>query len=216
MLFLHWYSWIPQLHSFQRWSHHVPHWSSSHSRLAWIQESQGCSILFRFCKLLPTIHCQLLQHCCSTHLHYRKRHTLEFLPRSSTIIWDPQVCFHLHPYILSLGPQPTSYCWNWCLQLCPRHHPFYSKWLWQNSPCRFLFTHPYLSRTKLWHSQQRTIGYFWCFLHVVTLPWRLCHSDWHCNWPQKLGILLYNQTSGKNPTCFDCLWCLWLSLGAFG
>ena len=22
--------------------------------------------------------------------------------------------------------------------------------------------------------------------------------------------------SGKNPTCFDCLWCLWLSLGAFG
>ena len=23
-------------------------------------------------------------------------------------------------------------------------------------------------------------------------------------------------TSGKNLTCFDCLWCLWLSLGAFG
>ena len=22
--------------------------------------------------------------------------------------------------------------------------------------------------------------------------------------------------SGKNLTCFDCLWCLWLSLGAFG
>ena len=23
-------------------------------------------------------------------------------------------------------------------------------------------------------------------------------------------------SSGKNLTCFDCLWCLWLSLGAFG
>ena len=27
-------------------------------------------------------------------------------------------------------------------------------------------------------------------------------------WPQS--------ASGKNLTCFDCLWCLWLSLGAFG
>ena len=180
--------------SFQRQSHHVPCQSSSHSRLAWTQKSQGHAVLHRFCKILPRIHRQLLQHCCSTHLHYKKRHTLEFLPRNPTIIWDPQVCFHLHPYTLSLDPQLTSYCWNWCLWLHPRHHPFYSEWLWQNSPCRFPFMHIYLSRTKLWHPWQRTIGHFWCFPHLVTLSWRLCHSNQCCDWPQKLGILLYNQS----------------------
>ena len=35
--------------------------------------------------------------------------------------------------------------------------------------------------------------YFWHFPYLATLPQRLRHSDWHCNWPQKLGILLYNQ-----------------------
>ena len=32
----------------------------------------------------------------------------------------------------------------------------------------------------------------------------------------QLGVNSVLSTSGKNLTCFDCLWCLWLSLGAFG
>ena len=30
------------------------------------------------------------------------------------------------------------------------------------------------------------------------------------------GLRCQQDASGKNLTCFDCLWCLWLSLGAFG
>ena len=84
----------------------------------------GKSRMFNLSWALQTIHCQLLWHCCSTHLHYKKRHILGFLPRSSTIIWNPQVCFHLHPYTLLLDSQLTYYCWNWCLWLGSRHFLF--------------------------------------------------------------------------------------------
>ena len=46
----------------------------------------------------------------------------------------------------------------------------------------------------------------------------LVHTNLTFLWPlvEELLKLAAGITSGKNLTCFNCLWCLWLSLGAFG
>ena len=47
----------------------------------------------------------------------------------------------------------------------------------------------------------------------IACSWKCQRTTSGSAWmSQKLAI----STSGKNLTCFDCLWCLWLSLGAFG
>ena len=57
------------------------------------------------------------------------------------------------------------------------------------------------------------------FFPVLILTPTVVHShsffDGHGGCRMADGIVALD-ASGKNLTCFDCLWCLWLSLGAFG
>src|SRR5882672_11520296 len=69
---------IPCIHAVSQRPYHGPVQGPDYPRLAQTSESQGCSILPRFCQLLLSFHLQILQNHSSTYTSYLQGYTWHF------------------------------------------------------------------------------------------------------------------------------------------
>jgi len=128
MWILLWVSRVSRIHPVPFWSYYVQQQSKDYSRLARTQESQGYSILLRFCKLLSLVHLQLLRHCHSIDISHSEEHSLEVWLFLSVIfqtlkhiqnMFDFDMTSNPHGYLALFVPKTPSVVWYFITDLIP-------------------------------------------------------------------------------------------------
>ena len=160
---------VSGIHSFFFWPYYVRWQSKDYSRLARTQESEGYSILLRFCKLLLLVHLQLLEHYHSIDMSHLEGYFLKI-----------QLFLSYPPSFLLIGFLMLNSLWKLILE---------TMLLLQSSPLlikimkfiQLLFTPTLLLQWSWIITHITRIAYYlWSFQNLVTLLGRSGLSYWYC------------------------------------